>query len=86
MAHTPYGESALLMLAFAESSFFPLPPDILLLALCLALPVRSYRYAFLCTAVSVAGGDFRLYNRLRFLDFNGSLLLQVCARSYAAGF
>ncbi len=57
-AHTPYGEPALLMLAFAESSFFPLPPDVLLLALCLALPTRAYRYAFLCTVGSVFGGIF----------------------------
>jgi len=55
-AHTPYGAPALFLLAFAESSFFPLPPDILLLALCLSLPVRSYRFALLTTIGSVVGG------------------------------
>lgn len=55
-AQTPYGAPALFLLAFAESSFFPLPPDILLLALCLSLPERSYRYALLCTSGSVVGG------------------------------
>lgn len=57
-AQTPYGQPALFLLAFAESSFFPLPPDVLLLALCLSLPSRSYRYAFLSTIGSVAGGVF----------------------------
>ena len=55
-AHTPYGLPALFLLAFAESSFFPLPPDILLLALCLSLPARSYRFALLTTIGSVVGG------------------------------
>lgn len=55
-AQTPYGAPALFWLAFAESSFFPLPPDILLLALCLALPEKSYRYALLSTSGSVVGG------------------------------
>lgn len=55
-AQTPYGAPALFWLAFAESSFFPLPPDILLLALCLSLPERSYRYALLSTSGSVVGG------------------------------
>ena len=55
-AQTPYGSPALFLLAFAESSFFPLPPDILLLAMCLSLPARSYRYASLATIGSVIGG------------------------------
>lgn len=55
-AQTPYGAPVLFLLAFAESSFFPLPPDILLLALCLSLPARSYRYALLATIGSVVGG------------------------------
>ncbi len=55
-AQTPYGVPALFLLAFAESSFFPLPPDILLLALCLSLPIRSYRFALLTTIGSVVGG------------------------------
>lgn len=55
-AQTPYGAPALFWLAFAESSFFPLPPDILLLALCLSLPEKSYRYALLSTSGSVVGG------------------------------
>jgi membrane protein YqaA with SNARE-associated domain len=55
-AETPYGAPALFLLAFAESSFFPLPPDILLMALCLAVPERSFRHAGLASVGSVLGG------------------------------
>ncbi len=50
-----WGEAALFILAFAESSFFPIPPDVLLIALCLGNPRRSLRYALICTAGSVTG-------------------------------
>ncbi len=55
-AATPYGAVALFVLALSEASFFPVPPDVLLLAVCLALPRRSLHYALLCTAGSVLGG------------------------------
>lgn len=55
-AHTPYGPLALFLLAAAESSFFPIPPDPLLVALCLGSPRRSLRFAGIATAASVAGG------------------------------
>jgi membrane protein YqaA with SNARE-associated domain len=55
-ADTPYGAPALAVLAFAESSFFPVPPDVLLIALCLAAPARSLRFAAVCAAASVTGG------------------------------
>ena len=46
-AETPYGVPALGALAFVEACFFPVPPDVLLMALCLALPVKAYRFALL---------------------------------------
>ena len=55
-ADTPYGAPALFILAFAESSFFPIPPDVLLIALAVAVPTRAFRFALICTAGSVAGG------------------------------
>lgn len=55
-ADTPYGVLALFLIAFAESSFFPLPPDPLLLALCLGAAKRSLRFAAIATLASVAGG------------------------------
>ena len=42
--------------AFAESSFFPVPPDIMLLPMSLAQPKRAWLYASVCTVASVLGG------------------------------
>jgi len=55
-ADTPYGVPALALIAFAESSFFPIPPDPLLLALCLGASKRSLRFAGVATLASVVGG------------------------------
>lgn len=55
-AGTTYALPALVLLAFAESSFFPVPPDVLLIALCFATPGRWLRLAIWCTAGSVVGG------------------------------
>ncbi|MFI3328703.1 MAG: YqaA family protein [Rikenellaceae bacterium] len=52
---SPYGGVALFVLAVMESSFFPIPPDVLLIALCLGATTRSFRYAAICTAGSVVG-------------------------------
>jgi membrane protein YqaA with SNARE-associated domain len=57
-AETPYGVPALAILAFAESSFFPVPPDVLLIALSLSIPRRALWYATVCTVASVIGGIF----------------------------
>lgn len=42
--------------AFAESSFFPIPPDVLLISMILANPRAAWRFAAICTVASVAGG------------------------------
>ena len=55
-AETPYGIPALGLLAFAEASFFPVPPDVLLMALALAMPWKSYKFALIASIGSVAGG------------------------------
>ena len=55
-AGTPYGVPVLGTLAFAEASFFPVPPDVLLMALALAMPWKSYRFALVASIGSVAGG------------------------------
>lgn len=54
-AFSPWGAVALFILAFAESSFFPVPPDVLLIALCLGATKKSFRYALICTTGSVLG-------------------------------
>lgn len=54
-AETPYGPIALFILAFVESIFFPVPPDILLIALALGCTQKSFRFAINCTIGSVSG-------------------------------
>ena len=55
-AETPYGLIALFLLALAESSFFPIPPDALLIALCLGAIKKSWRFAFYASLASIMGG------------------------------
>jgi len=55
-AETRYGPAALFFLSLAEASFFPIPPDVLLMALCLGKPEKSFRFAALATSGSVLGG------------------------------
>ena len=55
-ADTPHGITALFLLAAAESSFFPIPPDPLLIALCLGASKRSLKFAGVATLASVVGG------------------------------
>lgn len=52
----PQGPAALGVLAFAESSFFPIPPDPLLIALALGKPRRAFWFATICSIASVLGG------------------------------
>jgi len=56
LAAGPRADAALFGVAFAEASFFPLPPDILLVPMILARPERAYRLAILCGVASTLGG------------------------------
>jgi membrane protein YqaA with SNARE-associated domain len=55
-ADTRYGTQALALIAFAESSFFPIPPDVLQIALSVSQPGRAYFFASVSLAASVVGG------------------------------
>ena len=55
-AHKPYALWILGAVAFAESSFFPVPPDVMLLPMSVARPRRAWLFATVCTVASVAGG------------------------------
>lgn len=57
-AESRYATPALFVLAFVESSFFPIPPDVLLIALAVAKPTRSFFFASVATIGSVMGGIF----------------------------
>jgi membrane protein YqaA with SNARE-associated domain len=55
-AERPGGAWALFFIAVIESSIFPIPPDVLLLALCVGAPKKSLRFAMICSVGSVLGG------------------------------
>lgn len=55
-AQTPYAVAAVFIIAVAESSFFPVPPDVLLIACCIAKSEKSFYYATICTIGSIVGG------------------------------
>ena len=55
-ADKPYALWILAAVSFAESSFFPIPPDVMLLPMSLARPKRAWWFATVCTIASVAGG------------------------------
>jgi membrane protein YqaA with SNARE-associated domain len=57
-AKHPAGSWALFINAFVESSFFPVPPDALLIALGIGAPKRSFWYSTLCSVGSIIGGAF----------------------------
>lgn len=57
-AETPYGVPAIFLLAFAESSFFPVPPDVLLIALAMGMPSKALYFALVCSVGSILGGMF----------------------------
>jgi membrane protein YqaA with SNARE-associated domain len=56
LAQSPHPGWWLFALAFAESSFFPLPPDVLLIALGVVTPEKALWYGLICTVASVLGG------------------------------
>jgi len=56
LAERPSAPWALAGVSFAESSFFPVPPDVMLVPMCLARPKLAWWYASLCTLASVIGG------------------------------
>lgn len=56
MAASRHASKSLFAVSFAESSFFPVPPDVMLAPMVLARPDRAWRYAAICTLASVFGG------------------------------
>jgi membrane protein YqaA with SNARE-associated domain len=56
LAASPHAMWVLAAISFAESSFFPIPPDILLIPMILAQPRRAWVIATVCTVSSVLGG------------------------------
>jgi membrane protein YqaA with SNARE-associated domain len=76
-ADKPYALWILGAVAFAESSFFPVPPDIMLLPMSLARPRRAWLFATLCTIASVAGGVLGYAIGALLYDSLGQWLIQL---------
>ena len=76
-AFTPYGVWALILTAFSESSFFPIPPDILLIPLSFSRPKKALWYAFLSSTFSVLGGVLGYAIGLWLMDAIGIKLLEL---------
>ncbi|VAX24592.1 FIG139438: lipoprotein B [hydrothermal vent metagenome] len=74
-ADTPYGVPALFIFSMAESSFFPIPPDPLLLALGLSRPKKSFLYATVCTVGSVIGGAIGYFIGVFFIESIGMKII-----------
>ncbi|GBE01404.1 SNARE associated Golgi protein [bacterium BMS3Bbin06] len=73
-ADTPYGVPALFMLSFAEASFFPVPPDVLLIVLALSRNKRAFYFSFICTVGSVLGGILGFFIGMNFWAFGKEVL------------
>lgn len=68
---------ALALISFAESSFFPIPPDVLLIPMVLANRAKAWQYAAICTAASVAGGVFGYAIGALLYDSLGAWVIQL---------
>ena len=76
-AETRYALAALVVISFAESSFFPIPPDVLLIAMAMAAPSRAFGYAAWCSVASVAGGVLGYVIGVGLMDVVGCRLIDV---------
>ncbi len=77
LAGSKHAPLALGAIAFAESSFFPVPPDVILVPMTLAEPKRAWYFAVLCTIASVAGGALGYAFGALFYDTIGHWLIQL---------
>jgi len=75
-AEKPHAAWALFIIAFTESSFFPIPPDVLLIAMAVSVPAKALRYALICSAGSVLGGVFGYFIGWAFFEAIGQPILQ----------
>ena len=74
---SPSGVWALFFIAVAESSFFPIPPDIFLIVLCISIPPMSFRYAAICAVGLVIGGVIGYGLGMGFMDTIGVKILEL---------
>ena len=75
LSATRYALWALAIVAFAESSFFPIPPDLLLIPLIIAKPKNAYLIAFIAMIASVLGGGLGYYIGLKLYETLGIMII-----------
>jgi membrane protein YqaA with SNARE-associated domain len=76
-ADKPYATWLMGFVSFVESSFFPIPPDTMLIPMSLARPDKAYFYATMCTLTSVAGGVLGYLIGAVLYDSLGLWLIQI---------
>ena len=76
-ADKPYATWLMGIISFVESSFFPIPPDTMLIPMSLARPDRAWFYATVCTLTSVAGGVLGYFIGAVLYDSIGLWLIQL---------
>lgn len=77
LGNKKYSSAALFALAFAESSFFPIPPDVLQIALSVSKPKKSFFYALISSIGSVLGGIFGYFIGLFLFDSIGVFIVNT---------
>ncbi|MDX8353617.1 YqaA family protein [Cognatiyoonia sp. IB215182] len=76
LAQTPHALWALAFISFIESSFFPIPPDVLMIPMIIARPSRAFLIATVATIASVAGGLFGYYIGFAMMESFGRPILE----------
>ena len=76
-AHKKYSSAALFVLAFSESSFFPVPPDVLQIALSVSKPKKSFKFALIASVGSVLGGILGYFIGLFLFDTIGNFIINT---------
>lgn len=76
-AKSPYAHYALFGIAFAESSFFPVPPDVLLIAICIACPKKWWFSAAVCTLGSLCGAYLGYFIGWGLYETVGKLIVET---------
>lgn len=81
LASSPYALVALAIVSFAESSFFPIPPDVMLIPMIIATPHRAWLIAGVCTIASVLGGAFGYWIGATLYDSVGLPVLEFYGKT-----
>lgn len=84
LASGPYALWALAAVAFAESSFFPIPPDVVMIPMIIARPNKAFLIAAVALAASVLGGMFGYYIGYGVFETIGQPVLEFYGKSDAA--